>query len=77
MHAVPAGLLRRPAPVTHPSVTAYPLPAEELAIDEESGGTRRFLSGPHRGAQQLQRKLVWFYSGWLEDDLDLFDPPMD
>jgi hypothetical protein len=29
------------------------------------------------GAQQLQRKLVWFYSGWLEDDLDLFDPPMD
>jgi hypothetical protein len=31
----------------------------------------------HRGAQQLQRKLVWFYSGWLEDDLDAFDPPMD
>jgi hypothetical protein len=31
----------------------------------------------HRGAQQLQRKLVWFYSGWLEDDLDVFDPPMD
>jgi hypothetical protein len=31
----------------------------------------------YRGAQQLQRKLVWFYSGWLEDDLDLFDPPMD
>jgi hypothetical protein len=31
----------------------------------------------HRGAQQLQRKLVWFYSGWLEEDLDLFDPPMD
>jgi hypothetical protein len=31
----------------------------------------------HRGAQQLQRKLVWFYSGWLEDDLNLFDPPMD
>jgi hypothetical protein len=29
------------------------------------------------GAQQLQRKLVWFYSGWLEDDLDIFDPPMD
>jgi hypothetical protein len=29
------------------------------------------------GAQQLQRKLVWFYSGWLEDDLNLFDPPMD
>jgi hypothetical protein len=29
------------------------------------------------GAQQLQRKLVWFYSGWLEDDLDLFNPPMD
>jgi hypothetical protein len=29
------------------------------------------------GAQQLQRKLVWFYSGWLEDDIDLFDPPMD
>ncbi len=29
------------------------------------------------GAQQLQRKLVWFYSGWLEDDLDVFDPPMD
>jgi hypothetical protein len=26
---------------------------------------------------QLQRKLVWFYSGWLEDDLDVFDPPMD
>jgi hypothetical protein len=31
----------------------------------------------YRGAQQLQRKLVWFYSGWLEDDLDLFDQPMD
>ena len=31
----------------------------------------------YRGAQQLQRKLVWFYSGWLEDDLDLFQPPMD
>jgi hypothetical protein len=31
----------------------------------------------YRGAQQLQRKLVWFYSGWLEDDLDSFDPPMD
>jgi hypothetical protein len=31
----------------------------------------------HRGAQQLQRKLVWFYSGWLEDDLDVFDPRMD
>jgi hypothetical protein len=31
----------------------------------------------YRGAQQLQRKLVWFYSGWLEDDLDVFDPPRD
>jgi hypothetical protein len=31
----------------------------------------------YRGAQQLQRKLVWFYSGWLEDDLNAFDPPMD
>jgi hypothetical protein len=31
----------------------------------------------YRGAQQLQRKLVWFYSGWLEDDLDVFKPPMD
>jgi hypothetical protein len=31
----------------------------------------------YRGAQQLQRKLVWFYSGWLQDDLNLFDPPMD
>ena len=31
----------------------------------------------YRGAQQLQRKLVWFYSGWLENDLDLFEPPMD
>ncbi|MDQ3381885.1 MAG: hypothetical protein M3546_16485 [Actinomycetota bacterium] len=31
----------------------------------------------YRGAQQLQRKLVWFYSGWLEEDLDIFDPPMD
>jgi len=31
----------------------------------------------YRGAQQLQRKLVWFYSGWLEDNLDVFDPPMD
>src|SRR5438445_1760867 len=25
---------------------AYPLPADELAVDEESGGSRRFLSGP-------------------------------
>src|SRR6266511_3615982 len=130
---------------------AYPLPADELVVDNESG-SRRFLSGPlefgpamlitpscslgaqgadgyghpvrtlvpviplaqlvvdelefsfpesvallympvtlhhaflegqrisqlaYRGAQQLQRKLVWFYSGWLEDDLDSFDPPMD
>jgi hypothetical protein len=31
----------------------------------------------YRSAQQLQRKLVWFYSGWLEEDLDVFDPPMD
>lgn len=31
----------------------------------------------YRGSQQLQRKLVWFYTGWLEDDLDVFDPPMD
>lgn len=31
----------------------------------------------YRGAQQLQRKLVWFYSGWLEEDSDSFDPPMD
>jgi len=31
----------------------------------------------YRGAQHLQRKLVWFYSGWLEDNLDVFDPPMD
>ncbi len=31
----------------------------------------------YHGAQQLQRKLVWFYSGWLEDDLEVFDPPMD
>jgi hypothetical protein len=31
----------------------------------------------YRGAQQLQRKLVWFFSGWLEDDLDSFAPPMD
>lgn len=25
---------------------AYPLPADELIVDEESGGNRRFLSGP-------------------------------
>jgi hypothetical protein len=31
----------------------------------------------YRGAQQLQRKLVWFYSGWLAADLDSFEPPMD
>jgi hypothetical protein len=31
----------------------------------------------YRGAQQLQRKLVWFYSGWLTENLDDFDPPMD
>lgn len=31
----------------------------------------------YRGAQQLQRKLVWFYSGWLEVDLAVFDPPVD
>jgi hypothetical protein len=31
----------------------------------------------YRGAQQLQRKLVWFYSGWLEENLDVFEPPMD
>lgn len=31
----------------------------------------------YRGAQQFQRKPVWFYSGWLEDDLEVFEPPMD
>ena len=33
----------------------------------------------YRGERQLQlpRKPVWFYSGWLEDDLDVFDSPMD
>ncbi len=31
----------------------------------------------YRGAQQLQRKLVWFYAGWLEEDLEVFEPPMD
>ena len=30
----------------------------------------------HTGAQQLQRKLVWFASGWLEPR-DFFQPPMD
>ena len=25
---------------------AYPLPADELVVDDESGGSRRFLSGP-------------------------------
>jgi hypothetical protein len=25
---------------------AYPLPADELVVEEESGGSRRFLSGP-------------------------------
>jgi hypothetical protein len=30
-----------------------------------------------KGAQQLQRKLVWFFSGWKEEDLDFFEPPMD
>ena len=38
---------------------------------------QRITQLAYRGAQQLQRKLVWFYSGWLEDDLDSFDPPMD
>jgi len=60
---------------------AYPLPANELVVDEESAGSRlegqRVSQLAYRGAQQLQRKLVWFYSGWLEDDLDVFDPPMD
>jgi len=28
------------------------------------------------GAQQLQRKLVWFASSWLESR-DFFDPPLD
>ena len=28
------------------------------------------------GAKQLQRKLIWFASGWLEAR-DFFDPPMD
>jgi hypothetical protein len=38
---------------------------------------QRMSQPAYRGAQQLQRKLVWFYSGWLEDDLDSFDPPMN
>jgi hypothetical protein len=25
---------------------AYPLPADELVVDEATGGSRRFLSGP-------------------------------
>ena len=29
-----------------------------------------------RGAQQLHRKLTWFFSGWLESR-DFFEPPMD
>ena len=40
-------------------------------------GGQRVSQLAYRGTQQLQRKLVWFYSGWLEDNLDLFDPPMD
>lgn len=38
---------------------------------------QRVSQSAYRGAQQLQRKLVWFCSGWLEDNLDVFDPPMD
>lgn len=29
----------------------------------------------YRGAQQLQRKLVWFVSGWLEDYPPARNPP--
>jgi hypothetical protein len=119
---------------------AYPLPADELIVDDEpGGGSRGFLSGPlefgpamlitpscslsaqgaagygHpvrtlvpliplsellgrgivkettladlRGFDHLinygtcrrptSSRLVWFYSGWLEDDLHVFEPPMD
>ncbi len=38
--------------------------------------TSRVSQLAYCGVQQLQRKLVWFYSGWLEEDLDTFDPPM-
>jgi len=34
-------------------------------------------SSPIAAHNSCSGKLVWFYSGWLEDDLDLFDPPMD
>ena len=30
-----------------------------------------------RSAAAPAEGCVWFYSGWLEDDLDVFDPPMD
>ena len=71
---------------------AYPLPADELGFSMPESVAllympvtlhHAFLDGQrlsqlaYRGAQQLQRKLVWFYSGWLEEDLESFDPPMD
>ena len=46
---------------------AYPLPADELVLDEESGGSRRFLSGPlefgpamliTRAARSARRELA-------------------
>jgi hypothetical protein len=48
-----------------------------VTIHHDFIDSNRVAQLAHRGAQQLQRKLVWFYSGWLEDDLDFFDPPMD
>lgn len=38
---------------------------------------QRMTQLAYKGAQQLQRKLAWFFTGWKEDDLDFFNPPMD
>jgi hypothetical protein len=48
-----------------------------LSSSSEASSRKRRSTLAYGGAQQLQRKLVWFYSGWLEEDLDVFDPPMD
>jgi hypothetical protein len=82
------GQPQRPTPAKPASAAKQWRVSAGAAFDRSGSDPRdplhhAFLDGQrvsqlaYRGAQQLQRKLVWFYSGWLEDDLDTFDPPMD
>ena len=58
------------------SITRFSSPSSRQRLRGFDQG-QRVSQLAYRNAQQLQLKLVWFYSGWLEDVLVAFDPPMD